>query len=299
MAHEIAFKGQALPLQLKAYAEMMKLRIGSMIAVSGIMGHIAASGRFQPVQILMLTALLLMSSGAASIFNHVWERDIDAQMTRTQNRPMVTGLIGDPRAPLALSAFLLLAGLGGAFAIFNLLTAVYLFLGAFTYAFVYTVWLKRRSWLNIVVGGLAGSFAVLAGGAAAAPADPLLPLLLAMTLFFWTPSHFWALAILLKDDYARARVPMLTVLVGETATARAIFANSLLLVISAALPWVIGPFGLPYVVPSVLLGLWLLWENWRLVRNPERALARRNFFVSIQYLCGLFLCVLIEVNWPS
>ncbi len=298
MAQDVVCKAQPVPVLLRAYLELMKLRIGSMIALAGVMGYVAAAGRIAPGPILGVIAALLLSSASASMVNHVWERDVDALMDRTRGRPMVTGLLPDWRPPLAVAGLLLAAGVGLAATLFNLLAAVYLLLGALVYAVVYTMWLKRRSWLNIVVGGLAGSFAVLAGGAAAGPGHWQVPAILAAVLFFWTPSHFWALAILLKDDYARARIPMLPVLIGEAATARAIFANSLLLVTCAALPWATGLAGIAYAVVSSLLGLWLLRENWRLLRRPERALARHNFFVSIQYLGGLFLAVLADAVWP-
>jgi protoheme IX farnesyltransferase len=297
MAQEVIVRSHAAPLQFKAYIELMKLRIGSMIALCAVMGYAAVARRFDAVEILVLVLALLASSAAASIFNHVWERDIDALMQRTNKRPMVTGVIADARNPLFLAGILLSVGVAVIFSTFNGLAALYLFLGAFFYAIVYTVWLKRRSWLNIVVGGLAGSFAVLAGGAAASPDQWRLPLLLAVVLFFWTPSHFWALAILLKEDYARARIPMLPVLAGEALTARAIFANSLLLTGSAALPWLLGDLGIAYALLSSLLGVWLLWGNRQLVLTPEPACARRNFFASIQYLSGLFLAVLIDVGW--
>lgn len=297
MAPDIAAKGYALPPQFKAYVELLKLRIGFMIALSAVMGYVAISKDIVAAELATLVVAMICASSSASVFNHVWDRDIDGLMNRTMNRPLVTGTVSGIGYPLVMSGALLVAGMGIAASVFNLAVAVHLFLGAFFYAIVYTVWLKRRTWLNIVIGGAAGSFAVLAGAAAVDPEQWKLPLLLAAVLFLWTPSHFWALAIMLKEDYAKAKVPMLPVLFGEAVTAKAIFFNSLLMVLAAALPWMIGELGTAYAVLSCLLGLFLMWGNWRLIQTPNRLWARRNFFGSMQYLAGLFLAVLIDVNW--
>jgi protoheme IX farnesyltransferase len=201
-----------------------------------------------------------------------------------------------PQHVLWLAGFLLIAGCGMALVFFNGLVALHLFLGAFFYAIVYTVWLKRRTWFNIVIGGAAGSFAVLAGGAAVDPARWLLPFLLSITLFLWTPSHFWSLAILLKDDYAKANVPMLPVVHGDKATAEAILINSALLVTSSLMPVVFGKLGWAYGLGAAGFGGWFLWNNWRLLQEPNRLWARKNFFGSMIYLVGLFIAVLIDVN---
>lgn len=296
MALNATARGFALPLQFKAYVELLKLRIGFMIALSAVMGYVAISKDVVAAELAILVVAMVCASSSASVFNHVWDRDIDGLMKRTMNRPMVTGTVASATYPLMMSGALLVAGMGLAASVFNLAVAVHLFLGAFFYAIVYTVWLKRRTWLNIVIGGAAGSFAVLAGAAAVDPDQWKLPLLLAIVLFLWTPSHFWALAIMLKEDYAKAKVPMLPVLFGEAVTAKAIFFNSLLMVLAAAAPWMIGELGTAYAVLSSLLAAALLWGNWRLIQTPDRSWARRNFFGSMQYLAGLFLAVLIDVN---
>src|SRR5262249_2390538 len=153
---------------------------------------------------------------------------------------------------------------------FNWVVAIHLFLGAFVYGVVYTVWLKRRHWTNIIIGGAAGSFAVLAGAAAFDPSEWLLPALMAITLFLWTPSHFWSLAILIKDDYAKAGVPMLPVVAGDAACAKWIFANTIALVGSALLPVLTGHLGVLYAVVSTAFGVRFLMLNWQLVRDPSR-----------------------------
>ena len=206
----------------------------------------------------------------------------------------MTGRIRDPHAVLWYAALLLVAGICLALGVFNWVVALHLFLGAFFYGVVYTVWLKRRTWLNIVIGGAAGSFAVLAGAAAFDPGVWLVPVLMAIVLFLWTPSHFWALAILLKDEYAGAGLPMLPVLVGEAQCACWIVVNTVLLVIAAALPWFIGAFGLLYGVVSTGAAFLFCGKMFSFLRSPGKAQARKVFLGSMQYLSLIFLAILVD-----
>jgi len=284
-------------MPIRSYIELFKMRIGVMIALSAVMGYCAVAHHFSGGEMAVLVVAMMLGSASASVFNHWYDRDIDRLMQRTAKRPLAADQLERPEWVLAIAAALLIAGVALAWWAFNVMVALHLFLGAFFYAIVYTVWLKRRTWWNIVIGGAAGSFAVLAGAAVVDPTRVVLPMLLAAVLFLWTPSHFWALAILIKDDYARAKLPMLPVLAGDQVTARVIFANSLLMVAVAALPWWLGEMGVLYGVLSAALGVALLWCNWRLVMEPTRIWARRNFFASMQYLAALFIVVLIDVGW--
>ena len=245
-------------------------------------------------QLLILFIAMLLGSSGSAVFNQFYDRDLDRLMPRTALRPLAAGTLGDPRRALWFAGILLMAGCLIAVLAFNWVVAAHLFLGAFTYGVVYTVWLKRRHWTNIIIGGAAGSFAVLAGAAAVDGSQWLLPTLMAITLFLWTPSHFWSLAILIKDDYAKAGVPMLPVVLGDAACAKWIFANTVALVISAMLPTLFGQLGVLYAVVSTAFGIRFLWLNWKLVRDPSRNLARRNFLFSMQYLAGVFLAVVID-----
>jgi heme o synthase len=283
-------------MTLRSYVELMKLRIGLMVALMAVMGYVAVADHVRAIPMITLALAMLLGSASSSVFNHFYDRDIDRLMARTARRPLAVDSNRNPAHVLWFAAFLLAAGCGLAMISFNMVVALHLFLGAFFYAIVYTVWLKRRTWINIVIGGAAGSFAVLAGGAAVDPSRWLLPFLLSVTLFLWTPSHFWALAILLKDDYAKAHVPMLPVVKGVPATTRAIFINTLLLVASSILPPLFGTLGWIYGGAAILLGAWFIWDSWRLMRNPDRLLARRVFFGSMIYLVGLFIAVLADVN---
>jgi protoheme IX farnesyltransferase len=281
---------------VRRYLELMKLRISTMIALTAVTGYAAVAPEVRPGPALALALAMVLGSGASAVFNHVWDRDIDRLMRRTRDRPLAAGTLSVHSA-LWLAASMLATGLVLAVLAFNWVVALHLFLGAFVYGVVYTVWLKRRTWMNIVIGGAAGSFAVLAGAAVVRPDDWLLPLLLAGVLFLWTPSHFWSLAILLADDYRAAGLPMLPVVVGEQRTAWWILANSLALVAVSLLPWVLGCLGPVYGAIAAGLGAVLLGLNLKLIDCPTRKWAGWNFAASIPYLLGLFVAVVVARHW--
>jgi len=280
--------------QIRSYLELMKLRIGFLIALSAMAGYAAVATKVDGWQLLILFVAMLLGSSGSAVFNQFYDRDLDRLMPRTARRPLAAGTLGDPRRALWFAGGLLLAGCLLALLAFNWIVAIHLFLGAFVYGIVYTVWLKRLHWTNIIIGGAAGSFAVLAGAAAVDASQWLLPTLMAITLFLWTPSHFWSLAILIKDDYAKAGVPMLPVVLGDAVCARWIFGNTIALVVSAILPALFGELGLLYALVATAFGARFLWLNWLLVRDPSRELAKRNFLFSMQYLAGVFLAVVID-----
>ncbi len=281
-------------MQIRSYLELMKLRIGFLIALSAMAGYSAVATKVDGWQLVILFVAMLLGSSGSAVFNQFYDRDLDRLMPRTARRPLAAGKMADPRIALWFAGGLLLAGCAIAVLAFNWIVAIHLFLGAFVYGIVYTVWLKRRHWTNIIIGGAAGSFAVLAGAAACDSTQWLLPTLMAITLFLWTPSHFWSLAILIKDDYAKAGVPMLPVVVGDAACAKLILVNTIALVASALLPALFGQLGVLYAVVSTGFGLRFLWLNWKLVQDPSRELAKRNFLFSMQYLAGVFLAVVID-----
>jgi protoheme IX farnesyltransferase len=284
-------------MSIRSYVQLMKLRIGLMVALMAVMGYVAVADKVNPVQLAVLALAMLLGSASSSVFNHFYDRDIDLIMKRTRSRPLASGQMARPANILWFAAALLVSGCGLAALYFNVIVALHLFLGIFFYAIIYTVWLKRRHWINIVIGGAAGSFAVLAGAAAVDPSRWLLPFLLSITLFLWTPSHFWSLAILLKDDYSAAHIPMLPVVKGDKATSHWIFGNSVLLVASSLLPVAFHTqLGWGYGVPALILGGHFLWTNWRMVRVQSHALARKNFLESMIYLVGLFVAVLVDVS---
>jgi protoheme IX farnesyltransferase len=282
-------------LNLRLFFDLFKLRIGIVIGFTAITGLAVASGRSLAVwQVCALGLAVTMASAAAGAFNQIAERALDARMRRTRNRPFVTGQLAAGVTWHAAIAAIGAAGVGLAAIALNATTALYTFLGAFTYAVVYTVWLKRRTWWNIVIGGLAGSFAVLAGAAAVSPQtlEPL-PLMFAIVLFLWTPPHFWSLAIAFHDDYAAAKVPMLPVVVGDARAARAVLAGSVLLVLASLVPALFG-MGLLYRVVAIGAGAYLLVKSAQLARAPSQRTALANFHASLAYLALLLGIAIID-----
>ena len=288
----------AAKFQIRSYIELMKLRIGFLIALSAMAGYAAVSTHVNGWQLAVLFLAMLLGSSGSAVFNQYYDRDIDRLMPRTAKRPLAAQTLGNPVRALWFAGALLLTGCALATLAFNWVVAVHLFLGAFVYGIVYTVWLKRRHWTNIIIGGAAGSFAVLGGAAAVDPSLWLLPALMAITLFLWTPAHFWSLAILIKDGYVKAGVPMLPVVVGDAATANWILGNTILLVGSALLPVALGQLGWLYAIISSIFGARFLWLNWQLVKDPSLVWARRNFLFSMQYLAGVFLAVVVDKHVP-
>lgn len=279
-------------MTFKQYLSLCKPRIAVTIALTAGTGYVAMAKQVDPLALVLLSLAMALGSSGAAVINHVWDRDIDGLMKRTSTRPMVMG--GSRPQALALAGLLTAAGLALAAGVFNWVVALHLFLGSFVYVVIYTIWLKRRHWINIVLGGAAGSFAVLAGAAAVDPNEFLLPAVLALVLFLWTPSHFWALAILLAEDYKRAGVPMLPVVVGPQRTAWWILANSLALVGASLLPWTMGLLGPLYAIIAAGLGLALLAFNVKLVAQPSRRWAGWNFAASMPYLLGLFIAIVLD-----
>ena len=184
------------------------------------------------------------------------------------------------------------SAVGAAWWALNPWAALYTFLGAFFYAVVYTVWLKRRTWMNIVIGGLSGSFAVLAGAAAADPAFGVAPLMLALVLFLWTPPHFWSLAIAYRQDYAAVKVPMLPLVLGDARCAVVIFAHTVMLVGASLVPVFFG-LGPIYLLGAAAGGAWMLSASWRLLRNPGPKAAMVNFHASLGQLTLLLVGALL------
>ena len=275
-------------------SNLFKLRIGVMMALTAVVALVVTPG--QPVQMweaAVLALTVLMAAGSAGAFNQYYERDLDARMPRTRGRPFVTGEFSHNRWWLLLISGLLLAGVGVAGFALNGSAALYIFLGAFFYAIVYTVWLKRRTWMNIVIGGASGSFAVLAGAAVVDPGLGPVPIILAIVLFLWTPSHFWSLAIAQHKDYAAAGVPMLPVVVGDKAAAKAVLANSLLLVSVSVLPFFFG-LGWIYLLGALTGGGYFLYHNIRLVQNQSPRVAMSSFFASLAQLGILLVFALLD-----
>src|SRR3972149_1084362 len=273
---------------------LLKLRIGVAIAASALAGMAATSGpSLAWWQSIGLSLAVLGASGAAGAFNHYYERDLDRLMWRTRSRPFASGAFrASPWWPVGFLA-LLIASLALAQATGGTLAAVFVFFGAFTYGVLYTVWLKRRSAWNIVIGGLAGSFAVLAGAAAVDPMPQVVPTVLAIVLFLWTPPHFWSLAAAKDQDYADAGGPMLPTAVPAPAWTLAILSHTAVLVAISLVPLWYG-MGLVYGLGAGVGGAIFLWKSVALSHTPTKKAAMANFLASLLQLALLIAGVLLD-----
>ncbi len=275
-------------------AEIFKPRIGFEIMLAGVAGVVMAGGPGLPLgSLLVLAAAIFVAAGAAGALNHLAERDLDARMSRTRNRPFVAGTLGGGVTWYALVAVLLAGAVTAAGLATNWLAATYTFLGAFTYGVVYTLWLKRRTWMNIVVGGLAGSFAVLAGATAVDPAPGAAAWTFAVVLFLWTPPHFWSLAMYYRKDYADAGVPMLPVVFGDRVAAQAIFWHTVPLVAASFVPLLLGA-GWLYGLCAAVGGAYFLKRAFLLAHSQTPSNAIRSFLASLLQLGLLLAGTIIE-----
>ena len=273
---------------------IFKLRIAVTIMMSAIAGVAVTPGPLPDLwRVALLGLAVFMAAASAGAFNQWSEADLDRQMKRTANRPFAAGRLKADGFWLTMILGLLVAAVVLAAAVSNLWAAFHTFMGAFVYGIVYTVWLKRRSWTNIVIGGAAGSFAVLAGAAAVNPAIPPEPLLLTIVIFLWTPPHFWSLAIAAHDNYASARVPMLPVIAGDGLTAKVILAHTAVLVGLSLVPafYSLGPI---YLAGAAIGGSVFVWTSIRLVIEPTRKRAIQNFLASLLQLVLLLSGTMID-----
>jgi len=276
-------------------SNLLKLRIGVVMMLTALVAMVITPGP-QPsaLEILVLAFAVLISAGSAGAFNQYFEVDIDRRVARTCNRPFVTGYF--QRGPMWLGIILLLlvVGVGSAALVLNLPAAFYIFLGAFFYAIVYTVWLKRRSWTNIVIGGASGSFAVLAGAAAVDPGIGPVAIMLALVLFLWTPSHFWSLAIAKSKDYQRTGIPMLPVIIGNYRCAQVVLINTLMLVAISIMPFFYG-MGWIYLAAAAGGGGFFIYHNILMVLDPSPRVAMKSFFASLVQLVLLLIGAVVDV----
>jgi protoheme IX farnesyltransferase len=289
------FRGeQVAPGSVRDYVTLTKPRIMTLLLLTGAAGmFVGAQGLPDPSTFVVTMFGLALACGGASALNHVLDRDIDRLMPRTGARPVAGDRIPPARAlefGLALSAFsfVLLASL------VNVLTAVLALVGNLFYVLVYTRWLKRSTPQNIVIGGAAGAVPPLVGWAAATGNLTLPALFLFLIVFLWTPPHFWALALLIKRDYAAARIPMLPVVRGDRETARQIVWYSLLLFAATLLPLATRTAGVLYLAAAVLLGAVFLRLAWRLRAETTPARARALFHYSLLYLALLFVALAVD-----
>ena len=289
---------QTLPADWRDFFALTKPRVMSLVIFTGLCGLLAAPGHIHPV--LGFTAILCIALGAggAAALNQWWEADIDAGMKRTAQRPLPAGRLQRTDARdfgVALSvASVLIMGLAVGW-----LAAAILALSIVYYAVVYTIWLKPRTPQNIVIGGGAGAFPPMIGWVAVTGEVTAMPILLFAIIFFWTPPHFWALALFVQSDYAKVGIPMLPVVKGQKATRRQILIYSILLVPIAAAPWLIGGTGAVYGGAAILLTLAFLLLSLPVafreaVEGDGMKPEKRLFAFSVFYLFALFTALVVD-----
>ncbi|MGA0561096.1 heme o synthase [Ancylobacter sp. VNQ12] len=290
------------PGSVADYVALLKPRVMSLVIFTALVGIVRAPGDVHPI--IAFTALLCIAigAGASGALNMWWDADIDAVMSRTRRRPIPAGRIA-PGEALAFGMTLAVGSVLVLGLLVNELAGALLAFTIFFYAVVYTMWLKRWTPQNIVIGGAAGAFPPMVGWAAASGGIGLESVLLFLIIFFWTPPHFWALALYKSGDYARAGVPMLPVVAGTAETRRQILLYTLILVPLAMSPFFLGMAGLGYGVVSGVTGAMMLALALRVYRRREGAsaekAARQLFGFSILYLFLLFAVLLLEAVIPA
>ncbi len=277
-----------------AWVELTKPRIISLVLFTGLPALLLAAGGW-PAPTLLWGALagITLSAASAASFNHYFDRDIDALMVRTRTRPLPSGAL-PPMAAVGLGFVLAALATVVLVVTANVLSAAIALVSIFYYAIVYTVWLKRRTPLNIVIGGGAGASAPLIAWAAVTGKVELPSILLASIIFLWTPPHFWALSLYRRDDYARAGIPMLPVTDGEEETRRQILLYTLVLVGSTIVVAPLSGLGVVYMVSAAILGAFFAIGAVRLYRNPGVPAAQGLFRFSILYLFALFFMMCVD-----
>ena len=291
-AHSATLARPQAPSVLRDYLTLTQLKVQSLLLFTTVTTMYVAGD--PSLGLILLTCLGgALSAGGAGAINHAVDRDIDRTMARTADRPVASGRVS-PRAAIAFgvllecASFLLLA------TTVNPLAATLSLLGFLGYVFVYTLWLKRTTPQNIVIGGAAGAMPPLVAWAAVTGGLSGMAFFLFAIVFFWTPPHFWALSLLMKDEYAKAGVPMLPVVRGETETRRQILLYTILLYAVTQRPFCAVGLGIAYVIPSILLGAVFIYFSTKLLRTGDRRWALRTYLFSLAYLALLFLAMAID-----
>jgi protoheme IX farnesyltransferase len=287
------------PVSWRRYLELTKPRIVALIAFTALVGTLLSSPGWPPLRAVLWGTLGIgLAAACAAAINHVLDRRIDEQMSRTRSRPLPRGQLTERSALLFAGALGVLAMVILSFLV-NVLTAALTFVSLIGYAVIYTAWLKRATPQNIVIGGAAGAAPPVLGWAAVTNSVDPHALLLFLIVFVWTPPHFWALAIARRDEYAGAGIPMLPVTHGIEYTRLQILLYSVLLLVATLLPFITGMSGLIYLGSALLLGARFLYYAARLKFAPQPQLPMRLFRYSISYLMWLFAALLVDHYLPT
>ena len=286
----IAVAGEA---RVSDYVALLKPRVMSLVVFTGLVGLVVAPGEIHPVLGVVAIMCIAVAAGASGAINMWYDRDIDALMSRTQDRPLPAGRM-EPGEALGFGVVLAVGSVTVMALAVNWTAAALLALTIGFYIFVYTMWLKRRTPQNIVIGGAAGAFPPMVGWAAVTGDVALGSIALFALIFMWTPPHFWALALYRQGDYKRAGIPMLPVVSGDRETRKQILLYSILLVPVSLAPWALDVAGLIYAATAIVLGSVFLGFAVLVRVNKAERHARAMFAFSIFYLFGLFAALLAD-----
>lgn len=287
--------GDSLSSGLKVYLELMKLRIVTLLVFTTVTTMIIAAGGLPELDVLIYTLIGgILAAGGSSAINQYLDRDMDAKMSRTARRPIPSGRIS-PLNALIFGVSLIVWSMVVLVVLVNPLTGLLAFAGSVYYVIVYTMILKRNTVVNILIGGGAGAFPVLVGWAAVTGTLSFEAGLLFAIIFWWTPPHSWALAILVNADYSRANVPMMPVAHGERVTRIQILLYSVQLLLITLLPVMFGVLGPIYLLAALSLGIGLVWMSVKLIQAASKAVARSTYKYSTAYLAFLFLAMIADV----
>jgi heme o synthase len=279
--------------ELADYWTLLKPNVMKLVVFTGGVGLFIAPGGIHPLLAFVAILAMAVGAGASAAINNAYDSDIDRIMIRTRRRPTASGRIA-PAEALATGITLAIASVAVMGLAVNWTAAGLLALTIGFYVLIYTLWLKRRTPQNIVIGGAAGAFPPMIGWAAVTGGIELMPILLFLMIFFWTPPHFWALALYRQKDYADVGVPMLPVVAGPEATRKQILVYSVVLAATSLLPALIGTAGWLYFVVALVLSGIFLRDAWQLYRKPGDRQAMRLFKFSILYLFALFAAILAD-----
>jgi len=278
------------------YFALLKPRVMSLVVFTGLAGMIVAPGTIHPLTAFTALLCIAIAAGASGALNMAYEADIDALMTRTANRPIPAGHIARGEA-LGFGWTLSVGAVAVMGLLVNIIAGALLAFTIFVYVGVYTLWLKRRTPQNIVIGGLAGALPPAIGWAAVTGDLALAPVLLVAIIFLWTPPHFWALSLWRSGDYARAGVPMMPVVRGKRSTRRQILAYTALLIPAGLSPSAIGLGGPLYLGAAAFIGSWFAWEAVAVALEKDlehEPAAHRLFRISLIYMFALFAALIVE-----
>ena len=294
---DLATRAEAPPLALGDLLGLLKPRVMSLVVFTGAVGLVLAPGALHPVLGAVAILCIAVGAGASVAINMWYDRDIDALMARTRARPLPSGRVA-PETALGFGVSLAVGSVAVMGLAINWLAAALLAFTIFFYVVIYTMWLKRRTPQNIVIGGAAGAFPPMIGWAAMSGTIEPAAIVLFGIIFLWTPPHFWALALFRQGDYRAAGVPMLPVVAGAPATRRHIMGYALALMPLSLAPCAIGLSGAVYGAGALVLGAGFVLGALRVLRDTGSASARSLFSYSILYLFLLFVLLVVDKSWP-